>query len=169
MASKVRGSKGFRRLLRNLPEAMRAELAKTMDAGGSELEAAIKARARRRTGRLIAGITKRMYPKTLKLRVGFLGTPRGRAKLFYAWILEFGRKGRIVSATRRKVGVNTGLRGGRKKSEDIAATYPLRITPLAPRRIVTGPLTDLRVVFGRRMRGIWDRALRSIAGVDGND
>lgn len=151
--SKIKGVRSARRLMKRIPAGMREELAQEMRAAGVELAGAMQARAPRRTGKLAAAITWRFYQATLRLRVGYIGKPVNR-RLFYAHILNYGRKAKTVQAKRRT------------KSGKIS-TYAMRVTALAPRRFVTGPLTDLRAAFNRRLKGIWARVLQRVA--DGGD
>jgi len=175
--SRVRGAKTFRRILRGMPDAMRNELAGEMQQGGAELLAAMRSRAPRgATGKLASGLTAKVYPRYLRLRVGYIGK-RVNSRLFYARILEFGRRAQTVSVSRLNKGGRQAWRSRirarqarlSRKPHDLVSVYQLRVKPLAPRRFVYGPLTNLRVVFGRRLRGAWDRALKSIAGANGND
>lgn len=149
--SRIRGSKGFRRLLRGAPTAMRAEMADVLEKTRAPAVAVVRGRVaastRTRSGALLAGVKARVYPRTLRLTVGYLGTKAGRAKLFYARILDLGRKAQTVSVTRRTN----------------AKPYQMRVRAIAPKRFVTGGLGDLQRVVGIRLRGVWDRGLRRIA------
>jgi hypothetical protein len=152
MASRFRGGKSAKRLVKNIPDAMRAELAQALDEGGNELLAAMRARAPRRTGKLESGIQKKVYPKTLRLRVGLFAATRRKLGLFYAHILEYGRKAQTVTISR-------GPRAGAK----------MRVTALPERHFITGPLGGPRVVFRRKLKGVWERVLKQAAGGVGND
>lgn len=153
-ASAIRGSKSFRRLLRGLPDAMRAEMAdvltKTGPPAASIVERRIEATTKRRTGALSAGVKWKVYPRTLRLQVGFLGTKAGRAKLFYARILDLGRKAQTVTVKRKKG----------------AAPYQMRVRAITPKRFVTGGIDGVRQTVGVRLRGIWDRGIRRVAAGD---
>jgi hypothetical protein len=144
---------------------MRTELANAMRAAGPELAGAMDAKAPRKTGKLIAGINWRFYPSQLKLRVGLLGK-RLNQRLFYARILQVGRKAQTVTVTRRRKGIGKRLdpKTGRKRFEDIVATYQLRVKPRDRQDIIYGPTTNLRRVLGQRLNGIWDRVLRRVSG-----
>lgn len=173
MRSKIRGGKRVRRLMKSLPDAMRGQLVNVLRNGGRALVSSMRARAPSRTGALRAGIQSRVYEKTLRLRVGLIGTPGGRAKLFYGRIQDLGRKGReVVVQRRRRVTVNIGAgevvgvlrtQRGRKVGSDIVSTYRMRVRPMAPKRFITGRYPELRTAIGNALRGIWARALRSIA------
>lgn len=165
MASKIKGIISTRRLLRRVPDEMRNQLGDAMRSAGPELANAMQARVPRATGRLAAGIMWRFSPSQLTLRVGFIGKLVNR-KLFYNRIIEWGRKGQTVTVRRRKAGVGKRLdsRTRRKRFDDIVAVYQLRVKPRAPHHFVYGPATDLRVVLGRKLNGIWDRVLQRVSG-----
>lgn len=152
--SAIRGSKSFRRLLRGLPDSMRFEMAdvltKTGPTAASLVEGRVGAVTKRRTGRLQAGVKWKVYPRTLRLQVGYLGTKASRAKLFYARILDLGRKAQTVTVKNRK---NT-------------APYQMKVRAIAPKKFVTSGIGDLRRVVNIRLNGVWDRALRRTATGD---
>lgn len=173
MASRLTGVRRFRRLLRAAPESVTAQLVRVLENGGRAIQSAMRARAPKRTGAVAAGITYKVLPKSLRLRIGLLGTPRGRAKLFYGRIQDLGRRAQTVTVQRRRrVEVNIG-RGevksilrtsrGRKRAEDIVTTYQMRVPAMAPKRFITGRYPELRTAIRNALRGIWNRALRSIA------
>lgn len=173
MASHMRGGKRFRRLLKGMPDAMRGQLVSVLNSGGRALASSMRAKAPKRTGAVAAGIQFRVLPKSLRLRVGLIGTPRGRAKLFYGRIQDLGRKGgEVIVQRRRRVTANIGggevanilrTQRGRKVKEDIVTTYRMRVRPMAPKRFITGRFPELRSAIGNALRGIWGRALGSIA------
>lgn len=82
---------------------MRAEMAdvltKTGPPAASIVSRRVGATTHRMTGALLAGVKWKVYPRSLRLQVGFLGTKAGRAKLFYARILDLGRKAQTVNVT----------------------------------------------------------------------
>ena len=134
----------------------------------------MRAKAPKKTGAVAEGIQDRVLEKSLRLRVGLIGTPRGRAKLFYGRIQDLGRKGgEVIVQRRRRVTVNIGdgevrsilrLHRGRKVKDDIVTTYRMRVRPMAPKRFITGRFPELRTIIGNALRGVWTRALRSVAG-----
>lgn len=146
-----RGGKAFRRVMKGLPVAVHREMEDVLEDGGRDIRRLIVAKVRRRTGALARGIQYRLLRKTLRLRVGLIGSPRARAKLFYGRILDLGRKAQTVKVTRR----NT-------------RPYVMRVRRIAPQRFITGSYAAARSVIQRRLRGVWDRALRAVAG-GGND
>lgn len=170
--SGLRKSKRFRRLLRGLPEAMRSQLVGVLERGGPILQGAMRVRAPKRTGFGVQGIKYRVYPKSLRLRVGLIDTPAGRAKRFYMRIQDLGRRAQTVTVRRRRRvasefdprGILRTGRGNRKRAEDIVATYQMRVRAMAPKRFVTGKYPELRRAIGGALRGIWTRALNTLAG-----
>lgn len=153
-ASAIRGSKSFRRLLRGLPDAMRTEMADVLTKAGpsaaSIVERRVDVTTKRRTGALRAGVKWKVFPRTLRLQVGYLGTKAGRAKLFYARILDLGRKAQTVTVKRKKN----------------AAPYRMQVRAIAPKRFVTGGIGGLRQTVNQRLHGVWDRVLRRVATGD---
>jgi hypothetical protein len=149
--SKVRGARAFRQRLKKLPEAVSAEIVGVLDEGGQKIRAAMQARARRKTGKLAAGVKYKVLPKTLRLQVGLLGTPRGRAKLFYGFILDKGREAKTVMIKR-------GPRTGR----------PMKIRARKGDYFVSGRYRELRDLINRRANHVFDRALKRI-GDGGRD
>lgn len=95
----IKGLVSLRRTLRNLPESARQELADSLDLAGMHLRNQAQAQAPRKTGALVANIGYRVQRKSLRLRVGFV-TKKAARQAFYAWILEWGRKARTVTARR---------------------------------------------------------------------
>lgn len=164
MRSRLSGGRRFRRIMKGLPDAMRGQLVSVLNSGGRAILSAMRARAPRRTGALRAGLSYRVLPKSLRLRVGLLG--RGRGKLFYARIQDLGRKGQTVSVRRRIAGV-AQAGGGKAKPGARAAQYLMRVRPMEGKRFITGRFPELKSTIGNALRGIWTRALRSIAGGGG--
>lgn len=153
--SKVRGAAKLRRLMKRLPESVRGEIIEVLDSAGVKLRDAIKARTPRRTGALQAGISYRVYPRTMRMQVGFLGSKKTRAALFYGRILEFGRKAQIAKAARPN------------KSGGISR-YTVRVKAIAPKRFVTGRMTDLRSTINKEVKDLWQRSIAKVAegGID---
>lgn len=145
--SKVKGARAFRKRLQQLPGTVSAEIVDVLGEGGQRMRAAMQARARRRSGKLVAGVKYKILPKTLRLQVGLLGTPRGRAKLFYGFILDRGRKAQSVTIKR-------GPRQGAL----------MKIRALKADTFVTGRYGELRDLINRRANHVFDRALRRIGG-----
>jgi hypothetical protein len=148
--SRFRGAPRLRRLMQRMPAAVQAEIVEELGRGGGELEAEMERRAPFRTGSLRGGISHKVFAKTMKLRVGLLGTKRGRAKLFYGYIQDVGRKAQTVRVTRR-------MKAG-------GAPYLMRVKAMAPKKFVTGSFRDIRMKLSGNLKQIWARALARVGG-----
>lgn len=110
----------------------------------------------------------------MKLRVGLIGTPNGRADRFYMRIQEKGRRAQIVQVQRRRraeVDIGGGQRKavlrsarGRKIAGDIQSSYPMRVPAMAPKYFIRGSYPNLRRTIGASLRGIWGRSLSKLSG-----
>lgn len=150
--SRVRGARNISNLLKKLPQAVSDEMVVEMNVTGREIASVMRGRTPFRTGALKAGISYKVFPKSLKLKVGLLGTKAGRSSLFYGRILDLGRKAQTVQVTRRSP---TGT----------VSSYMLHVSALAPRRFVSGRYvySELRTKMTSNLRDIWDRALTRAA------
>lgn len=162
--SKVKGARATRALLRRMPDATQDEVVGALDRGGQRLQAAMRAKAKRKSGNLQQGVKYKVFPKTLRMQVGLIGTKRGRAKLFYGFVLDKGRKAQVVTVQRRRVGSGKLLSRGRKRAQDIVSTYRMRVTAIKGDQFVSGRYPDLRRLMGDELRSLFDRALRRVAG-----
>lgn len=168
---RVRGLPEFRAQLRKLPQAVQAELLAKFEQIGSELVPAMQAKAPSKTGDLRKGITHKVYPKTLRLVVGLLGTKAGRSKLFYGRIQDLGRKAQTVVVTRLVAGgraawldrVSTGKARTARKPRDLVATYALRVPAMPGKKFVSGRYPELRQKARTELRGIYARAIGATA------
>lgn len=168
MPSSLRGRGKFRRLLKALPESVRAELGHEMLDGGRRILRTMKGKAPRRTGGFAGGLALRFSAKTLKLRLGFFAS-RKRIEPWYARIVDLGRTAQVANVTRR-IGRYRGPVGRlRPPSSPNAGTamgsaYKLRVKGRAGAKVVTGGYADLRAELGRRLKGVLDKSLKRIAG-----
>ena len=161
--SQLRGVADVRKLIRQLPTSVKEEMADTLTdiapdylrAQQADVPVAAKAhRAGAQPGALKAGLSFKVLRASLRLRVGLLGTKRGRAKLFYGIIVELGRKAQEVSVT-RKAGV---------------APYKMRVRAMAPRPFVYKRRTELRTRLSNRLNSFWEHALQHAGeGTSGGD
>lgn len=150
--SGVRGGPKLKRLIRRMPEAVQGEIVGSLDRWGGELATSMRARTPRgKTGRLLAGIRHKVFPKSLRMQVGLLVSKKERQRLFYGRILDLGRKAQQVRVRRR-------TKSGRVSS------FTMNIPAIRALHFVTGPMSDLRAGLNRHIKGIWDRALRRVAG-----
>ncbi|TCP33272.1 hypothetical protein [Sphingomonas sp. BK235] len=144
--SKVPGSKAFRRIMQQLPDEARSDLVASFDRAGRRTQAAVQARAKRKTGALRQGVKYVVRPKTLRLQVGLLGTKRGRSKLFYGFVLDKGRKAQTVRIAR---GPRTGA--------------SMKVRAIAGDRFVSGQYRDLRDSVTREVKPMLNRILARLA------
>lgn len=150
--SGFKGGKRFKRIMQQLPDEARRDLVEAFGRAGRRAQAAMRARAKRKTGNLQQGIKYLVRPKTLRLQVGLLGTKRGRSKLFYGFVLDKGRAAQTVKITR-------GPRAG--------AT--MRIRKLQGDRFVSGEYPDLRDSINREVKPLFNRILSRLSQGGGND
>lgn len=162
--SSIKGARATRALLRRMPDATQGEVVGELDRGGQRLQAAMRAKAKRKSGALQQGVKYKVFPKTLRMQVGLIGTKRGRAKLFYGFVLDKGRKAQVVTVQRRKIGSGKLLSRGRKRAQDIVSTYRMKVSAISGDRFVSGRYPDLRRLMGDELRGLFDRALNRLAG-----
>lgn len=160
----VKGAAKVRRLMKRMPEAVQREMRVSLEAAGQLLGETIRARTPRRTGELSKGIRHKVFPTTLKMQVGLIGSKKIREGLFYGRILEFGRRAQTVRVTRgTTVSKSYSARNKRAAGATLAKPYLLRVKAIAPMRFVTGPLVDLRAVINREIKDIWQRSLAKVA------
>jgi len=150
MARRVQGAGRIKSILRGMPKAFRDEMVDVFNRGGASLKYLMQRRAPSRTGRLRQGIDFKVWPRSLTLKVGLLGTKSGRSDLFYGRIQDLGRKAQTVRARR----ANT-------------APYELRVRGMPGKKFITGQMPGLRQAIRERTRGVFGRALRRISGGDG--
>lgn len=158
-----------------MPDTTRGEIIVELHTTGRRILQAVLARAPRLSGKLRGGLSSKVLPGSLRLQIGLLGTPAGRAKLFYGRIQDLGRKAQVVTVQRRRrvnASIGSGLtapilrtnRAGRKITEDIVATYRMRVPAMEGKRFVTGRYPDLRTELRANLKGIFTRSLRKVGG-----
>lgn len=179
----MRGIIRIRRIMRGLPNAMRAQLADALELGGQAIAGQMRARAPRgATGALKAAISFKVFPKTLRLRAGLLeksrrriggarsgrsGSVRTQEGPFYGRIQDLGRKAQTVTVTRH---IKARALKGNNKSGNTRRTvyggkpYTMRVKFMAPKRFVTGRMPEARGLLKRLLEGVWARAVGTIAG-----
>lgn len=167
---RIKGIGRFRRLLRRLPDAVRGELVTEFHVTGRQMVQAVLAKTPNRRGALRAGISHRVLPKSLRLRVGLLGNKAERAGIFYGRIQDLGRRAQVVSVRRYRTGARAldtarfALGNGGKKTASLTSTYKMRVRAMAPKRFITGRYPDLRRTLNENLRGIFTRSLGKISG-----
>jgi len=150
--SRIRGDKGFRKLIRQVPESARLQISALLARLGADLLRAMQADVPVRTGALRATLKAKLLRASLRLRVGLINKADNR-RLFYGRIVEFGRKGKVVTT-----------RPGRVKR-----SYKMRVREMAPRPFVFASRRELRSNFSERIRLFWDDTLAQAAQGTGND
>lgn len=156
VGSALQGSKSFRRLLKNIPSEARVEIAHAMEDVGPRLAAQMRANTPEKSGALRAGIKWRVSRRLLRLQVGLIGTKRGRAKLFYGYILNFGRKAQKVNVRRRT-------------PSGAVSSYVMNVRGIRAKHFVTGGYRDLRSQLNAKLRDIWSKILKHASAGAGND
>jgi hypothetical protein len=129
--------------------------------------------APKRTGALRSGLIMRLYPATLRVRVGILGK-RPAERLFYGRIIEKGVRPQTVIASRKGAHLSVGGRSigqrGRALQAGVKGVYMMRIRGRAPRPFVYSPETKaLRDTMGGQLAGYWDRVLAAAAEGTGGE
>lgn len=150
---RVRGDRAFRKLLVRLPDSIRHELIVDLHVGGAEILAVQRADAPKRTGALAQALSKRVFPRTVRLRVGLIGRPVNR-RFFYAKIFQWGRKAQTVNARRRSAG---GV-----------SSYQMRVRAIAAQPFVrSSRVAAIRDKIASGVRRFWSRVLtRAATGVN---
>lgn len=119
-----------------LPEAAKEEVTELLAEVTSEVHNLQVRLAPNGTGATRAALTWQDLLDGLKVRIGLFGL-KGRGAPWYARIIETGRRAQVVMVQRRKIGTRlNGLRNRRKRAEDIATVYALRVRPREGRPFV---------------------------------
>jgi hypothetical protein len=156
-SSRVDGLAETYALFGNIPKAAHDELVVELNLIGKDILDAQKRDVAKRTGDLEAGLSLQVMIDELRARVGLL--IKGRSNLFYGRIVEFGRRAQVVLVQRRRrVGGKLRLGPGRRKrAEDVAATYSLRVKALPPRPYVHVARPEL--MAEERLATFWSQVL----------
>jgi hypothetical protein len=171
----VRGDRAFGRLLKQLPDSVATELRQQLNATGRSVVALQHRRAPVRTGALSSALSYNVTPKRLSLKVGLVGKAINK-KLFYGWIVEWGRKAQVVTAThsgtfRRALSSGLNVRAGAYKNAALAAgtkgAYQLHVRAMPARHFVFIP--GLREQIYPAYRNIWGKALAKAASGASDD
>lgn len=144
----------FRRIMRLLPDTVAGEVIVELNVTGRQIAAVMRARTPRKSGRLIAGESYKVFPRTLRLQVGLLNSRRGGDPLFYGRIQDLGRKAQVVMVQRRI----------RRNVMKFTKRYSMNVRAMTGKRFVTGRFTELRRTLNQNLRGIFSRALAKAAG-----
>jgi hypothetical protein len=144
---RIRGDRRFRKILARLPMAIREEMLVMLDDVGDELLPLMRAGAPVKTGAVRGALSKRLQRGIVRLRVGLVGKPINR-RLFYAGIIEFGRKAG-----------GRGIKRGTPK-------YNAGVGRMLRRPFINTPATRaIRNNLAGKITPYWDRVLaRAAAG-----
>jgi hypothetical protein len=172
----VRGDRAFGRLIKQLPQTVTNEIRQQLNQTGRTALALEQRRVSVRTGAVKNALSYKVPPVRLQLKVGLIGKPLNR-RLFYGWIVEWGRKASVVTVTRagtlgRAQAAGLNVRGGAYKdvalSAGIGGAYQLHVKPLPPRHFVY--VAGVREQLYAPYKSIWNNALkRAAAGAGGDD
>lgn len=168
--SSVTGKREISQNLRALDKATRGEIVDVLRRIGPKLETVMKAAAPYKTGALRDGINYTVNATSMTLRVGLLGTKRGRADLFYGRIQDRGRRAQIVVVKRLVRGgrakwldlIKSGKASARIKPAQHSIIYSMKVPEMVGKRFITGRYTDLRQETRAEIQGIYARAMARI-------
>lgn len=154
--STIKGAASFRRLLKRLPDTANAQLLTFLNNAGPPLVALMKSkipvlatpRPNRTPGAARESISFKVTPKTLNLKVGELTK---RSVVFYAHILDVGRKAQTVTVTR------TGT------------PYTMKVSALRPLRIVYNTKASFKADQLPGYRDLMTNILRNASQGAGDD
>jgi hypothetical protein len=184
MASRVRGRAQVRSLLKRLPESVRQEIVRELDRAGREILPVMQSRAPVRTGATRAGLSYRVLRGSLRLLVGLISTPLGRAKLFYARIQDLGRREQTVTAHRLSSSQRATWYANAvlprwnsakkwklsRKPTELGEVYEMHVRAMVAKRFVTGSFRPFRQRMFGNLAKIWARAVeRAASGATGSD
>lgn len=161
----IRGLQRTRRLLKQLPEAVRAEIVKVMEDNAPAALAFARANTPRKTGALANALRVKVYARSLSLKLGLL-TKGAKRDFFYGNILDRGRRPHTV----------TVRRGGRQVSRgrvvSALQTYTMKVKAIPAARfdIVFGRVgAYVKNLIGVPARTIFTKAIVRAGGVGDGD
>ena len=91
----------IRRILSNIGPESEKEVLNAYHQHGPAILAYARSETPSRSGKLRAALNFKIYPKALRFRIGLL-TKAVQRRVWYARILEYGRKSKVVTVKRRK-------------------------------------------------------------------
>ena len=158
-SNRIQGLADAYALFDAIPQAAQDELDGLLIDIGEMAYSEQRADVPERTGALASGLRIQELLNSLRVRVGLIGLAGGRAKLFYGRIINFGRRAQVVIVSRRKPGIAKRTSSGRKRADDIAATYALRVKPMPPREFITAPRPEFQAAVAQRLANFWSRVM----------
>lgn len=163
MSERIRGLEAAYALFNALPQAAQAELATTLGTIADEALEIQESLVPVRTGDLKAALTIDKALEALRVRVGLLG--KGRSKVFYGRIVEFGRRAQTVRVIRGTIASVRSYVSKRRRAraQKLRKAYLLRVPAMAARPFVHIE-SRIDAVAARYMADFWDRTLNRSAG-----
>ncbi len=149
---RVRDRQRIRRILTSIGPEAEKEVVSAYQRHAPAILAYARGETPSRSGNLRARLAFKIFPKTLRLRVGLL-TKAVQRKAWYARILEYGRKAQNVRVNRRKPSGGT-------------TQYIMRVKAIPSGRhdFVRGRATEfMRRTLGRDLNGVLTKALRRLS------
>jgi len=167
----MRGMQELLNLFDTLPKATEEEIKNDLPRIGAEVLAAQKSEVPVRTGDLWRGLSTQVLSGGWKIRIGLMGITNKRSGktsygLYYGRFVEFGRRGQTVTVQRRRrVAGRLRSTRGRKRAEDIVATYSMKVRPEPPRPFVQAPAAEAALLdAGENLADFWDKVLARTGG-----
>lgn len=149
---KTRDRIRIRKLLQNIGPAAEREVLQAYQRHAPAMVAYARNEAPSRSGKLRAALAFKIFPKTLRLRIGLL-TKAVQRRVWYARILEYGRKAQSVKVNRRKPSGGT-------------TRYIMRVKAIPEGRydFVRGRAEEfMQRTLGDELRGVLGKALKRLA------
>ncbi|MFZ3485286.1 hypothetical protein [Sphingomonas sp. 3-13AW] len=180
MTDRVKGLAASYAMLGEVPQAAREQLGVELAIISRDILAAQKRDAPNGTGKLEAGLQLQLQMDELRVRVGLLNLRRGRSKLFYGRIIEFGRRGQTVLVTRnlkRKIRGNGRTskrtvqylgeskrmrRRGPNAGTPVGSPYKMRVRAMAERPFVRKERPEIDVA--QRLANFWSATISTAGG-----
>ncbi|RSV15193.1 hypothetical protein CA235_09665 [Sphingomonas sp. ABOLF] len=180
MTERVKGLAEAHSMFGAVPAAARDQLGVELAIIARDILAAQKRDAPNETGKLEAGLQLHLQLEELRVRVGLLNLLRGRSKLFYGRIIEFGRRAQTVLVTRhlkRRVRGNGRTskrtiqylgeskrlrRRGPNAGTPIGSAYKMRVRAMPERPFVRKERPEIDVA--QRLANFWGSTIKSAGG-----
>ena len=171
--SRLEGTEILLRRFDQISDAARDQLGVELAIIGRELRDRQRAAAPEDTGALRAGLGVWLMLEQLRVRIGVIGQRNQRSRkrsygdLFYARIVEFGRRAQTVIVQRRRR-ISMTLKPGqqiqilrtvrrRKVVEDIVKTYSMKVSALPARPFIF--VDGAQESATQRLVNFWDQTL----------
>lgn len=150
----LKGAGRIRKMLRRLPDDVAIEINAVLASAGQQGLVYARSQTPAKTGALRNALAVKLYPKTMRMRLGLIGK-RQQRNFFYGHILDKGRKARAVRVQRRT-------------PSGAIINYIMRVSPISPARydIVYGRAEQfIKGLVNKPLRDVYTKALRRAAGV----